>query len=32
MMLAVRQEWAVQLDKRNRPGTEVLNAFEEALK
>lgn len=32
MMAVVRQEWAVQLDKRGRPGTEVLNAFEAALK
>ncbi|MFG1466431.1 TRAP transporter substrate-binding protein DctP [Xanthobacter sp. DSM 24535] len=32
MMSAVRQDWAAQLDKRSRPGTEVLNAFEEALK
>jgi TRAP-type C4-dicarboxylate transport system substrate-binding protein len=32
MMVAVRQEWAGQLDKRGRPGTELLNAFEAALK
>jgi TRAP-type C4-dicarboxylate transport system substrate-binding protein len=29
---AVRQEWAAQLDKRNLPGTELLKAFDAALK
>ena len=32
LMSAVRQEWAAQLDKRGKPGTELLNAFEAALK
>ena len=32
MMSTVRQEWAGQLDKRNRPGTDALGAFEAALK
>lgn len=31
-MATVRQEWATQLDKRGRTGTEILSAFEAAFK
>ena len=31
-MSGVNVEWAQGLDKRGKPGTEVLKAFEEALK
>lgn len=32
VMGSVRQEWAAQIDKRGGPGTELLKAFEAALK
>jgi TRAP-type C4-dicarboxylate transport system substrate-binding protein len=32
VMASVRQEWAAQIDKRGGPGTELLKAFEAALK
>ncbi|HPD42152.1 MAG TPA: hypothetical protein PLD43_11415 [Anaerolineae bacterium] len=31
-MAAVRQDWAAQVDKRGRPGSEALKAFDAALK
>lgn len=32
LMAAVRQDWAAQVDKRGRPGSEALKAFDAALK